>query len=58
MVVVMWVGGQLVLNSNGYLSPQEFIGYIVIFSQIIPPSKSLTTSYYYIQKGSVSKTNL
>ena len=54
MVVVMWVGGQLVLNSNGYLSPQEFIGYIVIFSQIIPPAKSLTTSYYYIQKGSAS----
>ena len=25
MVVVMWVGGQLVLNSNGYLSPQEFM---------------------------------
>ena len=50
----MWVGGQLVLNSNGYLSPQEFIGYIVIFSQVIPPAKSLTTSYYYIQKGSAS----
>tara|TARA_B100000902_G_scaffold90361_1_gene94058 strand:+ start:10230 stop:11936 length:1707 start_codon:yes stop_codon:yes gene_type:complete len=54
MVIVMWVGGQLVLSSTGGLSPQEFIGYIVIFSQIIPPAKSLTTSYYYIQKGSAS----
>ena len=54
MVVVMWFGGQLVLNAEGGLSAQEFIGYILIFSQIIPPAKSLTTSYYYIQKGSAA----
>ena len=54
MVIVMWFGGQLVLNTDGGLNAQEFIGYILIFSQIIPPSKSLTTSYYLIQKGSAS----
>ena len=54
MVVVMWFGGQLVLDSNGGISAQEFIGYILIFSQIIPPAKSLTASYYHIQKGSAS----
>ena len=52
--MVMWFGGQLVLSENSRLSPQEFIGYILIFSQIIPPVKSLTTSYYYIQKGSAA----
>jgi len=54
MVIIMWFGGQLVLSDNSILSPQEFIGYILIFSQIIPPVKSLTTSYYYIQKGSAA----
>lgn len=54
MVVVMWFGGQLVLNADGGFSAQEFIGYILIFSQIIPPAKSLTNSYYYIQKGSAA----
>jgi len=54
MVIVMWFGGQLVLSANGELTAQEFIGYILIFSQIIPPAKSLTTSYYHIQKGSAS----
>ncbi len=54
LVVVMWFGGQLVLGENSILSAQEFIGYILIFSQIIPPAKTLTTSYYYIQKGSAS----
>jgi len=50
----MWFGGKLVLSAESSLSAQEFIGYILIFSQIIPPAKSLTTSYYYIQKGSAS----
>ena len=54
MVIVMWFGGKLVLSAESSLSAQEFIGYILIFSQIIPPAKSLTTSYYYIQKGSAS----
>ena len=54
MVVVMWFGGQLVLNGHGSLSAEEFIGYILIFSQTIPPAKSLTSSYYYIQKGSAA----
>lgn len=54
LVVVMWFGGHLVLGDNSTLSAQEFIGYILIFSQIIPPAKTLTTSYYYIQKGSAS----
>ena len=54
MVIVMWFGGQLVLSGNGILSAEEFIGYILIFSQIIPPAKSLTSSYYHIKKGSAA----
>ena len=54
MVIVMWFGGQLVLSGNTGLSAEEFIGYILIFSQIIPPAKSLTSSYYHIQKGSAA----
>lgn len=54
LVCVMWFGGQLVLGNKSNLSPEEFIGYIVIFSQIIPPAKSFTTAFYHIQKGSAS----
>ena len=54
LVVVMWFGGQLVLSGESALNAQEFIGYILIFSQIIPPAKSLTTAYYRIQKGSAA----
>lgn len=54
LICVMWFGGQLVLGSESSLSPESFIGYIVIFSQIIPPAKSFTSAFYYIQKGSAS----
>ena len=54
LVIVMWFGGKLVLAGGPLLSAEEFIGYILIFSQIIPPAKSLTTSYYHIQKGSAA----
>ena len=54
LVCVMWFGGQLVLGAEKSLSPEAFIGYIAIFSQIIPPAKSFTTAFYYIQKGSAS----
>ena len=54
MIVVMWFGGKLVLSGTSTLSPEEFIGYIAIFSQLIPPAKSFTSAYYFIQKGSAS----
>ena len=54
MVVVMWFGGNLVLSGSSSLRPEEFIGYILIFSQIIPPAKSFTTAYYKLQKGSAA----
>lgn len=54
LVCVMWFGGKLVLGAENVLSPEAFIGYIAIFSQIIPPAKSFTTAFYYLQKGSAS----
>ncbi len=52
MVVVIWFGGRLVLDEE--LQANYFIGYIVMFSQIIAPAKSFSTGYYNIQKGAAS----
>ncbi|MBL0048582.1 MAG: ATP-binding cassette domain-containing protein [Bacteroidetes bacterium] len=54
MVVVMYFGGKLVLDSNPTLSASVFITYIAIFSQVIPPARSFTDAYYNIQKGIAS----
>lgn len=58
MVVVMWFGGKLVLAGDSILNPEEFIGYILIFSQIIPPAKSFTTAYYRLQKGAAASARV
>ncbi|MBL4587185.1 MAG: ABC transporter ATP-binding protein [Flavobacteriales bacterium] len=50
MVMVIYYGGSLVLSGEG-LKADLFIGYIVVFSQLIQPSKSLTSAIYMIQKG-------
>lgn len=54
MTVVMYFGGKLVLGNTGALEPSEFIAFIAIFSQVIPPAKNLTTGYYNVQKGLAS----
>jgi len=50
MVSVIYYGGSLVLGGDE-LKADLFIGYIVVFSQLIQPSKSLTVAVYNIQKG-------
>ena len=50
MVMVIYRGGSLVLGGEG-LTADLFIGYIVVFSQLIQPSKALTSAIYMIQKG-------
>ena len=54
LVVILWFGGQLVLNDNSNLEPTVFIFYVVVFSQLIVPAKSFTEAYYNVQKGIAS----
>jgi subfamily B ATP-binding cassette protein MsbA len=58
MMVVMYFGGQIVLTNSGELEPSEFIAFIAIFSQILPPAKNLTTAWYNIQKGLASSERI
>ncbi len=54
IMVVMWFGGNMVLDSDSLMNAQEFIGYLVVFSQIIQPAKDFSTVYYNIQKGTAA----
>ena len=54
LVVILWFGGQLVLNENSSLEPTVFIFYVVVFSQLIVPAKAFTEAYYNVQKGVAS----
>ncbi|GIV33748.1 MAG: ABC transporter ATP-binding protein [Chitinophagales bacterium] len=54
VVAVLWFGGRLVLNPAYPLGAETFIGFMVIFSQLIPPAKSFSSAYYNIQKALAS----
>ncbi|MGM0650153.1 MAG: ABC transporter ATP-binding protein [Bacteroidota bacterium] len=53
IVFVMWYGGRIVLIT-GEMESSVLIGYLLIFSQIITPAKSLSTAMYNVQKGMAS----
>lgn len=54
MMILMWYGGNLVLGGKADLRPEEFIAFIIVFSQIIVPAKSLSAAFFNIQKGMAS----
>ena len=54
MMIILYLGGNMVLNREGNMDGSLFITYVVIFSQLVPPVKQLTTSYYNVQKGLAS----
>ncbi len=53
VVCVLWYGGRLVLHGS-FLDPGDFLAYILIFSQVIQPSKVLSTAVYNVKKGAAS----
>jgi subfamily B ATP-binding cassette protein MsbA len=54
IMIIMYVGGNLVLHGSGKMAPEDLIVYLAVFSQIIQPAKNITTAYFTIQKGMAS----
>ncbi|MDA3953677.1 MAG: ABC transporter ATP-binding protein [Bacteroidales bacterium] len=54
ILLIMWFGGKMVLNEDGGLSSQVFIGYLAVFAQVISPVKSFSNGYFNIIKGLAS----
>ncbi len=53
LTLVMGFGGYLVLSGSG-LSSDTFIGYLIVFTQILAPAKAISSAYYYVLKGLAS----
>lgn len=49
---ILWFGGKLALGNT--INADTFITYIVFFTQIINPAKSLSTAFYNAQRGSAA----
>jgi len=52
---ILWFGGQLVLGGrNDGLNADKFITYILFFTQVINPAKSLSSAFYNLRRGSAA----
>lgn len=51
---ILLYGGSLVLQENSGFTAAMFLTYIALFTQIINPAKSLTTSISNLQRGAVA----
>ncbi len=51
---ILLYGGVLVLNNSSELSASEFITYIILFSQVLPPAKAISNALSSIQRGLAS----
>lgn len=54
VAIILLYGGTLVLNNNSALEASEFITYIIIFSQMLNPARSITNALSNIQRGLAS----
>ena len=57
IAILLAVGGKIVLRGEG-LEGELFIGYLVVFSQMIPPARSLSDAIFKVQKGAASLDRL
>lgn len=51
---ILYFGGRLVLSDRIDLEASSFIGYLVLFYNIINPAKALSTSFSNMRKGSAA----
>lgn len=54
IAILLYFGGQLVLGEEHAMGGDLFIGYLVVFSQIIAPAKSFSDAIFKINKGGAS----
>jgi ATP-binding cassette, subfamily B, bacterial MsbA len=55
VVTIIYYGCIRVFNKDaGMLTPEAFIAYLAVFTQILTPAKSLSTAWYNIQRGIAS----
>jgi subfamily B ATP-binding cassette protein MsbA len=54
VLVLMYLGGTLAMRGDTNMTPDGLIAYLIVFSQIIPPAKNITTAWFSVQKGMAS----
>ena len=54
VALLLLIGGDMVLNNTSNITAAEFIAFIIIFSQVLQPAKTLTSAFNTVQRGLAS----
>lgn len=55
MISIVWYGGKIILqNENSAMSGEEFIAFIIVFSQLLRPISSIAGGMAFMSKASAS----
>ncbi|MCH2226077.1 MAG: ABC transporter ATP-binding protein/permease, partial [Crocinitomicaceae bacterium] len=54
LIAIAYFGGQLVLDGESSMEGKDFLGFIIIFSQLMRPIQGVATSVANLAKGSAS----
>ncbi len=54
MIGLVWFGGSLVLGEQSSISGEEFMGFVIVFSQVLRPVQSIANAYSKVIKGAAS----
>jgi subfamily B ATP-binding cassette protein MsbA len=54
ILIVIWLGSVMVIDTNSGISSQAFIGYLAVLTQLIKPINAISNAYYNVQKGRAS----
>ena len=60
MVIIVWYGGNIILDnkSNSSLSGQEFISFIIVFSQLLRPIQGIANAVAFLNKAKASQDRI
>ena len=60
MLCIAWFGGKMILDSvgKGGLTGEEFVGFIIVFSQLLRPIQGVASSIAVLQKASISQNRI
>ena len=51
VALLLLIGGDMVLDKTSNITASEFIAFIIIFSQVLQPAKTLTSAFNTVQRG-------
>lgn len=54
LTLLVWMGGKMVFGSDGELNGEQFIGFVIVFSQLMRPVQGIASAVSSIHKGLAS----